>query len=155
MSKTYKNNCFFNVFGGRGPRNRSQVGHVGAFFGHLGSKLGVLGPTWLQVGGLGASLAPSRGSWDRLGSKLGPSWAQVGPKLGQVGPKLGPSWASWCQVGGKLGQVGAMWIFQDFWREPGREGTPHFRNNYAFWALVHTKQQLAVEYKQQLRNCRI
>ena len=140
---------------GRAPGNRSQVGHVGAFFWS----------SWLQVGGLRANLAPSWGSWGQLGSKsgvLGPTWLQVGSKLGPSWAQVGPSWAqagaklaSWCQVGGKLGQVGAMWIFQDFWRESGREGMRHFRNNYAFWALVHTKQQLAVEYKQQLRNCRI
>ena len=30
---------------------------LGLFVGHLGSKLGVLAPGWLQIGGLGAKLA--------------------------------------------------------------------------------------------------
>ena len=114
---------------------------------HVDPKMVDFSTSWPYVGHLGHMSG-------QLGPMLGPSWAQVGPKLGQVGPKLGPSWASWCQVGGKLGQVGAMWIFQEFWREPGREGTPNFAIAKVFWPPVHTEQQLAVEYKQQLRNCK-
>ena len=81
--KTFKNLCFSNGFWGRAPRDRSQTGHVALFFSHIGSKLGVLGPTWLQVGCLGSSLAPS---WTQVEPKLALSWAKLGPSWGQIGP---------------------------------------------------------------------
>ena len=107
---------------GLGAWNWSQVGHVGTFFRHLGSQLGVLGPTWIQVGRLRAILAPSLGVLEAI---LVPSWVQnrdleaqegartltdlqaeacreLVPSWAQVGTKLGPSWT-------KLGQVEPSW----------------------------------------------
>ena len=128
MSKSYKKQVFFMFFGGRARRNLSQVGLVGFLFSswlqvwglranlapswgsrsQLGSKLGVLGPTWLQVG-----------------PKLGPSWAKLGPswgQVGQVGAKLGASWA-------KLAPCGFFKIFgesQDRREPPIVAITTHF-----------------------------
>ena len=58
------------------------MGHVGFQVGgslaHFGSKLGALGPCWLQVGG----------SWSHLGPHSGGSWAHFGSKLGDLVSKL-------------------------------------------------------------------
>ena len=48
MLKKVKKTIGLQCFLGRALQNRSKVGHVGAFFDNLASKLGVLGPTWLQ-----------------------------------------------------------------------------------------------------------
>ena len=46
MSKTYKNYYFLHCFLGVGRLDiEAMLVMLGYFFGHLGSKLGVLGPT--------------------------------------------------------------------------------------------------------------
>ena len=67
------------------------------FLGGRGSMLEVLGPSWLQVGGLGAILAPSWGSC-----------SQVGSKLGGLAAIVAPSWRSWGHLRSNLEGLGTI-----------------------------------------------
>ena len=108
-----------------GPKTRSGVG--GRFCTLLGARLG---PSWVVLGALGASLGgllgPSWGvlgpygshrdaSWSHLGTILGPSWASLGclgacwchlgPSRSRLGAVLGPSW----------GHLGPCWAVLEAW----------------------------------------
>ena len=75
-----------------------QLEGLGVLLGHLGSKLGVMGPSWL--------------SWSHLGPHAGGSWAHFGSKLGDLGSKLrvlGDILGScWGYVGAMLEHLGAV-----------------------------------------------
>ena len=87
----------------------------------LGFKLGVRGPSWLQVGGsggylgsklgdLGAILAPSWGVWGSSWLQVGGSGGHLGSKLRGLGAILAPSWGVWGHLGPKLGGLGPSWL---------------------------------------------
>ena len=105
--------CFFYIFGGSGPPSWRS-------WGYLGSKLEVLGPSWLQVGrswdhlgpklgGLGTMLAPSCRSWGYLGSNLEGLGSILLPTWGHLGFKLAIWRASRLQDRRKISSLYASW----------------------------------------------
>ena len=48
-----------------------------------------MGPTWGNLGQLGANLGQLGATWGRLGANLGPTWANSGPTWGQLGATSG------------------------------------------------------------------
>ena len=75
---------------------------------------GYLGPSCLQVGGLGAILAPTSGI---LGVILAPSWGSGG-HLGGHGEVLARSWICLWRSWGVLGPLRGGWLAP--WSQPAR-----------------------------------
>ena len=63
-------------------------------------------PLQLQVGGLGAILAPAGGVLGTTGLQLGESWGHLGSNLGGLGSILAQTWGSWGVLGTMLGGCG-------------------------------------------------
>ena len=68
---------FSMFFGGLGSPSWHQILKVGGLGGHFGSKLGVLDPRWLQVGGNGLQVG---GSGGHLGFNLGSIFKNIKKK---------------------------------------------------------------------------